>query len=170
MLEFVSRVFGCLSVALLVLVAVFEVLAPVVITVFAPGFLHDLQRYQLAARLLRWTSPYILFISLTAMCAGILNTYQRFALPAFAPVLLNVALIAVALGWAPHASVPIVVLGYGVLMGGVLQLAIQLPALTSYNYYRVFVWDLMTLLLARAKINGASIVWGVGGSNLVVSR
>lgn len=138
--DFACRVYGCLSLVLVLLVAVFEVLSPVVITVFAPGFLHDPDRYQLASSLLRWTIPYIFLISLTAMSAGILNTYQRFALPAFAPVLLNVAFIGCSLWWAPHTQQPIMVLGYAVIIGGVLQLLIQLPALAKINMLPKFKW------------------------------
>jgi putative peptidoglycan lipid II flippase len=73
--------------------------------------------------------PYILFISLVAFSAGVLNTYSRFAVPAVTPVLLNVSVIAFA-GWGLGAfTQPVLALAIGVAAGGVLQLAIQIPAL-----------------------------------------
>jgi putative peptidoglycan lipid II flippase len=74
--------------------------------------------------------PYIGLISLVSLSAGILNTFQRFAIPAFTPVLLNVALIGSALFLAPYLDQPIYALSIGVLVGGILQLAIQIPALS----------------------------------------
>jgi putative peptidoglycan lipid II flippase len=73
--------------------------------------------------------PYIGLISMVSLSAGILNTYQRFAIPAFTPVLLNLALIGSAIFLAPHLDQPIYALSLGVLIGGVLQLAIQVPSL-----------------------------------------
>ena len=77
----------------------------------------------------RWMFPYILFMSLVALAAGVLNTYKRFAVPAFTPVLLNVSFIACALWLAPRLQHPITALAFAVLIGGVLQLALQWAAL-----------------------------------------
>jgi putative peptidoglycan lipid II flippase len=79
--------------------------------------------------MLRFTFPYILFISLTAMAGGVLNTYGRFAVPAFTPVLLNVSLIAAALWLAPRLAQPELALAIGVFIAGVAQLAFQFPFL-----------------------------------------
>ena len=128
-LAFISRVFSNLALCLMILVALAEAFAPGLIWVFAPGFDRDPERLQLATHMLRVTFPYILLISLTAMSAAVLNTHKRFALPAFTPVLLNVALITVALCWAPHVEQPVYVLAWGVILGGVLQLALQIPTL-----------------------------------------
>jgi putative peptidoglycan lipid II flippase len=73
--------------------------------------------------------PYIGLISMVSLSAGILNTYHRFAIPAFTPVLLNLALIGSAIFLAPHLEQPIYALSIGVLLGGILQLALQVPAL-----------------------------------------
>lgn len=126
---FVARVMGSLGFVLLLLVAVVEIIAPLVIMVFAPGFAHDGERYRLATHMLHIMFPYLLLIAMTAFCGAILNTFSRFAIPAFTPVLLNVSLIAVTWFLAPHATTPIYVLAWGVLLGGVLQIAIQLPSL-----------------------------------------
>jgi putative peptidoglycan lipid II flippase len=79
--------------------------------------------------LLRIIFPYLFFISLVALAAGILNTYDRFALPAFTPVLLNVSFIVGALFFAPYFDPPVMVLGWAVFVGGLLQLVLQVPFL-----------------------------------------
>ena len=68
-------------------------------------------------------------MSLVALAGGILNTMSRFALPAFTPVLLNVAFIAMALFAVPYFDPPVLALAWAVFLGGMLQLAIQIPAL-----------------------------------------
>jgi putative peptidoglycan lipid II flippase len=100
-----------------------------VIMVFAPGFADDVSKQALATEMLRLTFPYLFFISLTAFAGGILNTYERFGVPAFTPVLLNISLIVCALWLAPHMERPIVALAWGVFIAGVAQLAFQLPFL-----------------------------------------
>ena len=82
--------------------------APVLIVIFAPGFLGETDggRFDLAVSMLRLTFPYLLFISLTALAGAVLNTYRHFGVPAFAPVLLNVVLIGFAAGLAPGAAQP----------------------------------------------------------------
>jgi putative peptidoglycan lipid II flippase len=103
--------------------------APLLIYVSAPGFSADADKFALTVELTRITFPYILFMALVALAAGILNTWSRFALPAFTPVLLNLAMIAGALLAAPWFDPPVLALAWAVFLGGVLQLAIQLPAL-----------------------------------------
>ena len=119
--------------ALLLAVTLISVLgilgAPVLIYVSAPGFSADADKFALTVELTRITFPYILFMALVALSAGILNTWGRFAVPAFTPVMLNVAMIGGALLLAPRLERPIVALAWSVFLGGMLQLAIQLPAL-----------------------------------------
>ena len=79
--------------------------------------------------MLRITFPYILLISLVSLSGGILNTWSRFGIPAFTPVLFNLALIAAALLLAPHCHPPAMALAWGVILGGVAQLALQIPSL-----------------------------------------
>ncbi len=107
--------------------------APVLVWAMASGLKQSPEGFEAAVFLTRWMFPYIAFMSLVALSAGILNTWKRFAVPAATPVLLNVALIAAA-GWgAPwFASMgiePIYAMAGGVLLGGVLQLSVQVPAL-----------------------------------------
>lgn len=103
--------------------------APLLVMAFAPGFLDDQPKYELTTELLRITFPYLLFISLTALAGGILNTYGRFAVPAFTPVLLNLSLIGAAIFVAPLLDEPVVALAWGVFVAGVVQLGFQLPFL-----------------------------------------
>ena len=126
---YIDRVAGTLGAVLLVVTVLGILAAPLLVLAFAPGFADAPDQRALAAEMLRLTFPYVLFISLTAFAGGILNTYERFGVPAFTPVLLNLSLIAAALGLAPMMERPIVALAWGVLIAGVAQLAFQLPAL-----------------------------------------
>jgi putative peptidoglycan lipid II flippase len=125
----VDRVAGTLagSLGLLVLVAILA--SPAVVVVFAPGFWNDPVKFDLAAYMLRFTFPYLLFMALVSFAAGILNSYERFGEAAFAPVWLNVVLIGMALLVAPSLDEPMIALSWGVLIAGFVQLLFLLPAL-----------------------------------------
>ncbi|OGT41146.1 MAG: murein biosynthesis integral membrane protein MurJ [Gammaproteobacteria bacterium RIFCSPHIGHO2_12_FULL_40_19] len=127
--DFVNHVAGTLSFIVCGVVILAEIFAPLVIMIFTPGFVHDPVRFQVTEHLFHIMFPYLLLIVLTALAGAILNTYGIFAAPAFTPILLNIALIGVALLWAPHTSQPIYVLGWGVMLGGFAQLFIQIPFL-----------------------------------------
>jgi putative peptidoglycan lipid II flippase len=101
--------------------------APVLVWIIAGGF--SPAAFDLATLMTRWMFPYILFMSLVACSAGVLNTMGHFAVPAVTPVLLNLSFIGCALLLAPHVHPPVMALAFAVVIGGVLQLAIQLPAL-----------------------------------------
>lgn len=102
--------------------------APVLVAVMASGFAHS-ATFDLATVLTRWMFPYILFMSLTACSGGVLNAYGRFAVPAFTPVLLNLSVIGLTLFLGRTLDPPILAPSLGVLLGGALQLGIQVPAL-----------------------------------------
>ena len=104
-------------------------IAPLIIYVSAPGFSAEPEKFALTVELTRITFPYILFMSLTALAGGILNTWSRFAVPAFTPVLLNLSFIGMALFAAPWFDPPVKTLAWAVFLGGALQLALQLPFL-----------------------------------------
>ena len=125
----IAETAGSLAVLLLFLTVVVVLAAPYVVMVFAPGFMQYPDKMALAADLLRYTFPYLLLISLTAFAGSILNSYSRFAAPAFTPVLLNVVLISSAVFVAPYMDPPILALGVGVLAAGFIQLSFQLPFL-----------------------------------------
>ena len=104
-------------------------LAPVIIYVSAPGFSANAEKFDMTVAMLRVTFPYILFISLVSLAGGILNTWRKFAVPAFTPSLLNVSFIVCALFFAPYFNPPVMVLAWAVFLGGVLQLGLQIPYL-----------------------------------------
>jgi putative peptidoglycan lipid II flippase len=124
---------GSLLAVLLVITGLGMLGAPWVIRLFAPGFMDHPEQLALASDMLRITFPYLLFIALTALSGGILNTLGRFALPALTPALLNVALIVAAVAFSTKFDEPVKALAWGVLIAGVLQLAVQLPALSKHG-------------------------------------
>ena len=125
----VDRVAGTLA-GLLGLLTLAGVLAsPLLVVVFAPGFLSDPLKFDLTAQMLRFTFPYLLAMALVAFAAGILNSYGRFGMVAFTPVWLNLVLIAAALYVAPGLEQPMLALAWGVLAAGVVQVLFLLPAL-----------------------------------------
>ena len=129
--ELVSLTTGSLGLLLLFATTIGMVGAELVIGIFAPGYLYhgEEEKFILAADMLRLTFPYLLLISMTALSGSILNTYGRFAVPAFTPVLLNVSLICCAFLLRDHLTRPIMALAWGVLIAGVAQLTFQLPFL-----------------------------------------
>lgn len=126
---FVNHVAGTLGGILLLVTALGVLGSPVLVMVFAPGFIGVDGKMDLAADMLRLTFPYLLFISLTAFAGSILNTYNRFGIPAFTPVLLNLSLIGCAIWLSPQMERPIVALAWGVLLAGIVQFLFQLPFL-----------------------------------------
>jgi putative peptidoglycan lipid II flippase len=125
----VNAVAGSLGLVLLGVTLVAMLGAPLLTAVFAPGFLGDDIRFTLASDMLRITFPYLLLISLTAFAGAILNSYDRFAVPAFTPVILNLAMISAAVFLAPLMDTPVMALAWGVFIAGALQLFFQLPFL-----------------------------------------
>ena len=121
----INRVATVLFVALMVVAALGVLGAPLVILVVAPGFSAVPDKFALTVDLMRIVFPYIVFMSLVALAAGVLNTWSRFMLPAFTPVLLNVAMILAAVFAAPWFDPPITALAWGAFLGGILQLALQ---------------------------------------------
>jgi putative peptidoglycan lipid II flippase len=114
---------------LAVVTALGIIAAPWVIWITAPGFVDSPEKFELTTDLLRVTFPYILLISLSSLAGAILNTWNRFSVPAFVPTLLNVAMIFFALFLTPYFNPPVMALGWAVLAGGLLQLLYQLPHL-----------------------------------------
>ena len=133
--EVINHISTKLLSVLIVITLVVVVLAPLVMFIFAWGFYFkaDQSHYFLATDMLRITFPYLLLISLTALSGAILNTYNNFSVPAFTPVLLNVSLILSAVFLSKHMDTPIMALAWGVLIGGVAQLAFQIPFLRKIH-------------------------------------
>ncbi|MGR9073732.1 MAG: murein biosynthesis integral membrane protein MurJ [Gammaproteobacteria bacterium] len=127
--RFVDRTAGSLALVLMAVTIAGVVAAPVLIVLFAPGFLWEDRQYELAVQMLRITFPYLFFISLVAFAGGILNSFGKFAIPAFTPVLLNLCLIAAAVWLSPLMPDPVVALAWGVFAAGCVQLVFQVPSL-----------------------------------------
>lgn len=127
--DLIDHITMILGVALLVISVVGIIASPLIIYVSAPGFSADTEKFELTVSLLRITFPYILFISLVALAGSILNTYGKFNVPAFTPALLNLSFIGCALWLTPFFDPPILALAWAVFLGGVLQLAFQIPFL-----------------------------------------
>ena len=118
-----------LFLALVLAAALGMAAAPLIVYLTAPGFAAEPEKFAITVQLLRITFPYIVFISLVALSAGILNTWNRFSVPAITPALLNVAFIVGAVFFAERFDPPVLVLAWAVFIGGALQLACQVPFL-----------------------------------------
>ena len=135
--ELIANTAGTLGGILLVLTIIAELAAPWLVILFGPGFyLEGGEKYALTVDMLRVTFPYLMLISLTALAGGVLNTFGRFAVPAFTPILLNFSMIAAAIWLAPLMDEPVTGLAWGVFAAGILQLAFQLPFLARLGLLR----------------------------------
>ena len=162
----VDSVATVLFVALVVTAALGVAAAPLLVWVSAPGFAADSAKFELTVTLLRITFPYILFISLVALAAGVLNTWNRFAVPALTPVLLNVSFIVAAAFAAPWFDPPILALAWAVFAGGVLQLAFQIPFLAKLGVLPRWRLNLAHPGVARVLKLMAPAVFGVSVSQI----
>jgi putative peptidoglycan lipid II flippase len=126
---------GSLGTILILLTLAGVLGAAAILGIFAPGFVYhgDTDKFDLAVDMLRLTFPYLFLISMTALSGAVLNTYEKFAVPSFTPVLLNLSLIACAVLLRPYLDVPVMALAWGVLIAGVAQLTFQLPFLAREN-------------------------------------
>jgi putative peptidoglycan lipid II flippase len=131
-----AAVFGL---ALIGLTALGILLTPAWLAVLAPGFAAEPATRRLAERLARWMFPYLLLIALVALYGGYLNARRHFLAPAISPVLLNLAIIAAAVALTPRLGIASLVVG--VLLGGALQLALQLVALRRDGTAVMPVWQ-----------------------------
>jgi len=127
--KLIDHVAALMGIVLFVVTLIGVIAAPLIIYVSAPGFSANPQKFSLTVELLQITFPYILFISLVALSGGILNTFGKFSVPALTPALLNLSFIGCALWLAPLLDPPVLALAWAVFIGGVLQLAFQLPFL-----------------------------------------
>lgn len=127
----IDQVAGRLGGVLLLMTLLVWVAAPYIAFPLAYGFTGNPEKFALFVDMLRITFPYLLLISLTAFAGAILNSYDRFAIPAFTPALLNISLIAAAVLLSPRFSKPEMALAWGVLLAGIAQLVFQLPFLAK---------------------------------------
>jgi putative peptidoglycan lipid II flippase len=131
--ELVARTAGTLGGALFVVTALGMLGAGYIAGGFAPGSVDEPQKFALTTDLLRVTFPFLFFVSLTALAGGVLNSFHKFALPALTPVLLK-------LWFKRYFDVPIMALGWAILVAGILQLLVQLPALRQLDLLALPRW------------------------------
>jgi len=155
-----------LFLALVLAAALGMALAPLIVYLTAPGFAAEPEKFSLTVGLLRITFPYIVFISLVALSAGILNTWNRFAVPAITPALLNVAFIVGAAFFAEHFDPPVLVLAWAVFVGGLLQLALQIPFLVKMRLLPRWRLDFSHPGLRRVLLLMAPAAFGVSVSQV----
>lgn len=132
--DLVQHTMGTLGGVLILLSLICLIAAPVVVMAIAWGYIDQPDKIALTTDMFRVTFPYILFISLTALSASVLNTYSKFAVPAFTPILLNLSLIGCAIWLSPYLDVPVKALAWGVFIAGILQLGFQLPFLYKLGF------------------------------------
>jgi putative peptidoglycan lipid II flippase len=145
--------FRLLSIMLFLVTIAGILLSPWIVRIIAPGF--DAEKISLTVTLTRWMFPYVFCIGLVALCMGILNVLGHFAAPAIAPFILNLSIIGSVLFIAPTRTTPVTALAYGVLIGGILQLALQLPILIRKGFR---FWDTAKLIHPALKKVGILIL------------
>ncbi len=140
---FINQLMSFLTFISLGIVIVTEIMAPVMVLLLAPGFIHDTARYHLAIQLFRITQPYLISMALVALAGAILNSYHRFALTAFTPIVLNVTLIVIAYYLSPEMELlkRITLLAWGIFISGIIQMAIQIPAIIKLKLRPRLVWS-----------------------------
>ena len=161
--ELVDDVAGTFGVVLFFVTLVGVIAAPLIILAFAPGWHADTGKFDLAVSMLRWTFPYLLFISLSALFSGVLNSYGKFALPAYTQVIMNVVMVVVALWIAPNTANPGIALAMGVFVSGLLQLAFQIPAVMRLGLFR---WPRWRPAAEGVKRIGKLMLPGIAGSSM----
>lgn len=130
----IDRIAGCLGVSVLGVSLLAVAGAPILTFIFAPGFyLNAPEKFALTADMIRITFPYLALISLAGFAGSILNSYDRFAVPALTPVTLNIVLIVAAVWVSPMLETPVMALAWAVLIAGVCQLMMQLPFLARIH-------------------------------------
>lgn len=132
--KFVNTSAGLLGLITLLLSVLGIIFAPQIITLFASGFQDNPEKLAITVDALRWMFPYLFFISLVAMSGGILNSVNRFAVPAATPVLLNLCMILALVFLLPHLDNAAQTLAIGVLIAGAIQLLFQIPSLKKQGY------------------------------------
>ena len=137
----IDNTFSSLSAVLIIVTALALLFTPIFVMIFAPGFYMEPLKKDLAIDILQITFPYLFFVSLVAFSGSILNSYQKFSLPALTPLFYNLSLIVAAVWFAPKLDVPIYAIAWGVFVAGIIQVIIQIPALIQLG------------LLPRIKIN-----------------
>ncbi len=157
----VDHVTTLLAIILFFVTLIGIIAAPILVYISAPGFAATPEKFDLTVQLLRITAPYIFFISLVSVAAGILNTYNKFWVPAFAPILLNLCFIGGALWLAPYFDPPILALAWAVFVAGIVQLAFQIPFLKKIGMLPTWRFNLKDAGVWRILKQMGPAVFGV---------
>ncbi len=157
---------GVLGGSLLMLVGLVVMASPLVTMLFAPGFIHQPEKLAMTEHMLRITFPYLLLISMTGFAGAILNSYDRFVVPAFTPVLLNLSLIGFALFATPFFTTPVYALAWAVLFAGCLQLLFQLPFLHQLDRLPKPRWDTKHAGVKKIALLMLPAIFGVSVSQI----
>lgn len=164
--ELIDRVSAALGLSLLLLTGLAILGAPIVAMIFAPGFMSDPAKHTLTAELIRITFPYLFLISMSGLAGAVLNSYDRFAVPAVTPVLLNVVLITAAVWVSPQFDQPVFALAWGVLIAGVVQLLFQLPFLARLHLLPAPKLDLQHSGVRKVLVLMVPALFGVSVSQI----
>lgn len=160
--EVANICFTVLTIVMALVTVAGIVFSPIIVSIMFPGFKVQPDKLELTVQLNRLMFPYIFFISLVALCMGILNTVRHFFTPAISTVFLNISMILCA--WLLHDrfEIPIMALAVGVLVGGILQLLLQLPVLYKKGFAPAFRLDLKHPAVRRISLLMGPSVFGVG--------
>jgi putative peptidoglycan lipid II flippase len=164
--DFVSYISGLMILVLSVLTVLGIFFSNIIILGVAPGFSNTMQKLTLSILLLKFTFPYIFFISLSAFMSAILNTWYYFLIPAISPILLNVTIIVFVLFLSKYFSPPILSLGIAVLAGGVIQLVYQLPVLKKIGLLVIPHISFKNIGVYRVLLKMSSAILGVSASQI----
>lgn len=156
--KLIAQVSGTLGVIISIVTLVGMIASPLFVILFAPGWFADwlnggpkATQFELASSLLKITFPYLWFVSLTALSGAILNTFGRFAVSSFTPVLLNVCIITCAIYLSPLFENPAYALAWGVFIGGFAQFAFQIPFLIKAGVFVKPQWAWHTKGVAKIR-------------------
>jgi putative peptidoglycan lipid II flippase len=164
--ELVDRISAALGSVLLLLTLLVVVASPVFTSVFAYGFRSDPEKFALTSDMLRITFPYLFFIAMTGMAGGVLNSFGRFVVPAFTPVLLNVCLIGAAVVGMPYFEQPVMALAWGVFVAGAAQMLFQIPFMMRLHLMPRPRWDWKHPGVKRILLLMGPAIFGVSVSQI----
>jgi len=156
--KLIAQVSGTLGVIISIVTLVGMIASPIFVMLFGPGWFADwlnggpkAQQFELASSLLKITFPYLWFVSLTALSGAILNTFGRFAVSSFTPVLLNICIITCAIYLSPLFDNPAYALAWGVFIGGFAQFAFQIPFIIKAGVFVKPQWAWHTKGVAKIR-------------------
>jgi putative peptidoglycan lipid II flippase len=160
--ELANTCFTLLTIVMALITAIGIIFSPQIVSLMFPGFAAEPSKLELTVLLNRLMFPYIFFVSLVALCMGILNTLRHFFTPAISTVFLNITIILSALLLHNAFNVPILSLAVGVLAGGLLQLLLQLPVLWRRGFRLRLRFDFNNPAVRRIALLMGPSIFGVG--------